>query len=157
YASGTVSGTITRRYHGLLTAALPAPFGRTVMWSHVSEVLRFSEDDTVSLGVEERARGQLDLQGADYLQEFRLEDGLPVWIFNVRDLTIEKRLHLPHRQNTGHVSYRVHGSARRPRLELRPGFNFRHYEDAVGHLPAEAYEIRAVDGHYEVVDPERKF
>src|SRR5215831_10794776 len=78
YASGTVSGTITRRYHGLLTAALPAPFGRTVMWSHVSEVLRFSEDDTVSLGVEERARGQLDLQGADYLQEFRLEDGLPV-------------------------------------------------------------------------------
>jgi predicted glycogen debranching enzyme len=157
YASGTVSGAITRRYHGLLTAALPVPFGRTVMWSHISEVLRFSEDDTVSLGAEERARGQLDLQGADYLQEFRLEDGLPVWIFNVRGLTIEKRLRLPHRQNTVHLSYRVHGSSRRPRLELRPAFNFRHYEDPVARLPAEAYEIRAVDGHYEVVDPERKF
>ena len=67
YASGTVSGAITRRYHGLLIAALPAPLGRMVMWSHVSEFLRFGEDDVVSLGAEERAGGQLDLHGADYL------------------------------------------------------------------------------------------
>src|SRR5438309_3021381 len=72
YASGTVSGAITRRYHGLLTAALPVPLGRVVMWSHISEVLRFSDDDLVSLGAEERALGQLDLRGADYLSEFRL-------------------------------------------------------------------------------------
>ena len=50
YASGTVSGAITRRYHGLLISALPAPLGRMVMWSHVSEFLRFSDDDVVSLG-----------------------------------------------------------------------------------------------------------
>ena len=36
YASGTVSGAVTRRYHGLLIAALPGPLGRVVMWSHVS-------------------------------------------------------------------------------------------------------------------------
>jgi len=78
YASGTISGAVTRRYHGLLIAALPAPLGRVVMWSHVSEFLRFSEDDVVSLGAEERAGGQLDLKSADYLTEFRLEDGLPV-------------------------------------------------------------------------------
>src|SRR5713226_9989003 len=70
YASGTVSGAVTRRYHGLLIAALSAPLGRVVMWSHVSEFLRFSNDDVVSLGGEERAGGQLDLQGADYLYEF---------------------------------------------------------------------------------------
>ena len=67
YASGTVSGAITRRYHGLLIAALPAPLGRMVMWSHVSEFLHFGEDDVVSLGAEERAGGQLDLHSADYL------------------------------------------------------------------------------------------
>src|SRR5439155_22123346 len=78
YASGTISGAVTRRYHGLLIAALPAPLGRVVMWSHVSEFLRFSEDDVVSLGAEERAGGQLDLKSADYLTEFRLEDGIPV-------------------------------------------------------------------------------
>src|SRR5712671_6888644 len=80
YASGTISGAITRRYHGLLTAALPAPLGRSVMWSHIS------------LGAEERAGGQLNLAAADYLKEFRLENGLPVWIFAVRGLTIVKRI-----------------------------------------------------------------
>src|SRR5947199_1855053 len=79
YGSGTISGAITRRYHGLLIAALPGPFGRVVMWSHVSEFLRFGSKDVVSLGAEERAGGRLDLPGADFLREFRLEDGLPIW------------------------------------------------------------------------------
>src|SRR5688500_4570324 len=34
YASGTVSGVSTRRYHGLLIAALPAPFGRMMTLTH---------------------------------------------------------------------------------------------------------------------------
>src|SRR5438067_10268314 len=54
FASGTISGAITRRYHGLLIAALPAPYGRMVMWSHVSEHLRFDDGETISLGAEER-------------------------------------------------------------------------------------------------------
>jgi len=33
FGSGTVSGAVTRRYHGLLVAALPAPLGRCVMWT----------------------------------------------------------------------------------------------------------------------------
>jgi len=36
YASGTVAGVITRRYHGLLIAALPAPLGRTVTWLSIT-------------------------------------------------------------------------------------------------------------------------
>ncbi len=99
YASGTVSGAVTRRYHGLLIAALPIPLGRVLMWSHVSEFLRFGEDDVVSLGGEERAGGQLELHGADFLHEFRLEDGLPIWIYHVRDVVLEKRIILPHQQN----------------------------------------------------------
>src|SRR3954466_10714511 len=83
YASGTVSGAITRKYHGLLVSAMPAPLGRMVMWSHVSELLHFGSDDVVSLGAEERAGGQLNLRGADYLRQFRLEDGLPVWTYEV--------------------------------------------------------------------------
>ena len=57
YASGTVSGAVTRKYHGLLVAALPAPLGRVVMWNHVSEFLRFDDGELVSLGAEERAGG----------------------------------------------------------------------------------------------------
>src|SRR3954463_5968053 len=112
FASGTVSGVITRRYHGLLIAALPVPHGRMVMWSHVSEFLRFADDDVVSLGAEERAGGQLGLGAADYLREFRLEDGLPVWFYQVRNLIVEKRILLPHLQNTVHVSYRISGGSK---------------------------------------------
>ena len=63
-----------------------------VMWSHVSEFLRFADDDVVSLGAEERAGGQLNLGAADYLHEFRLENGLPVWTYHVRGLVLEKRV-----------------------------------------------------------------
>ena len=41
YASGTIAGVPTRRYHGLLIAALPAPLGRMVMLRHLCEQLRF--------------------------------------------------------------------------------------------------------------------
>ena len=115
YASGTVSGAITRKYHGILVAALPAPLGRIVMWNHVSEFLRFENDEIVSLGAEERAGGQLDLKSAEYLREFRLEDGMPVWIYRVRDLVIEKRISMPHLQNTVHVSYKITGDGKSPR------------------------------------------
>src|SRR5947209_19284623 len=78
YGSGTISGAVTRRYHGLLIAALAAPLGRVVMWNHVSESLRFSDNEVILLSGEERAGGQLNLPGAGYLREFRLEDGLPI-------------------------------------------------------------------------------
>jgi predicted glycogen debranching enzyme len=150
YSSGTVSGAITRRYHGLLIAALPAPLGRVVMWSHVSEALRFHEDDVVSLGAEERAGGQLELKSAEYLREFRLEDGLPVWVYHVRDLVIEKRVVMAHLQNTVHISYRVLEGSAHPRLELRPAFHFRHHEVQVNKGTSGPYRLSAVGNRYEV-------
>jgi predicted glycogen debranching enzyme len=150
YSSGTISGAITRRYHGILIAALPAPLGRVVMWSHVSERLCFGEDDFVSLGAEERAGGQLELKSADYLREFRLEDGLPVWVYHVRDLVIEKRVTMPHLQNTVHVSYAILEGHSRPRLELRPAFHFRHHEIQVNKGTSGPYRLSAVGNHYEI-------
>ena len=151
YASGTVSGAITRQYHGILIAALPAPLGRMVMWSHVSEFLRFGEDDVVSLGAEERAGGQLDLHGADYLREFRLEDGLPVWIYHVRDLVIEKRVLLPHLQNTVHVSYQIIGEGRSAAARVAPGLSFPPSRSA-GRTKdlAAPYKLSAGEGRYEI-------
>ena len=149
YASGTVSGAITRRYHGLLIAALPAPLGRVVMWSHVSEVLHLGEENVISLGAEERAGGQLDLKSADYLREFRLEDGLPVWTYHVQGHVIEKRVLLPHLQNTVHVSYRVLEGSNSLLMELQPAFHFRHHESHVSDA-AGPYSFTAIDGRYEI-------
>jgi len=154
FASGTISGAITRRYHGLLIAALPAPHGRMVMWSHVSEFLRFADDDVISLGAEERAGGQLQLGAADFLHEFRLENGLPVWTYRVRDLILEKRVLMLHLQNTVHVIYRILEGEKRPRLELRPAFFFRHYESPVNEGMPAPYRLSAIEDRYEISAPD---
>src|SRR5438067_5759425 len=83
YASGTVGGVASRRYHSLLVAALPAPLGRQVMLNHLSELIRLPDGTTVLFGGEERAGSALEVPGADNLKEFRLDRGLPVWRYEV--------------------------------------------------------------------------
>ena len=55
YASGTLTGAITRRYHGLLIAALPNPLGRMMMLNGLSERLRLPDRRVVYTGAEELA------------------------------------------------------------------------------------------------------
>ena len=80
YAGGSVAGVLTRRYHGLLVAALPAPFGRTVMLNHLAEEVTPADGTpSCSLAGIEHAEGLSPLDSAASLEEFALEDGLPVW------------------------------------------------------------------------------
>ena len=104
YASGTLSGVITRRYHGYLISALPAPFGRVMMLNELTERLELSENHLVQLSGEERD-GDPKLDAMEYISEFRLESGTPVWRFEVGANVIEKRLVLPHGQNTAFINY----------------------------------------------------
>jgi len=141
YASGTVSGVASRRYHSLLCAALPAPLGRRVMLNHLSELIRLPSGKTLLIGGEERG-GQLDLHGADLLAEFRLDYGLPVWRYEFEDFVLEKRILLPHMQNTVHISYHLVQGNGPIRLKLRPSLHFRAHEAPVsapnvGPLPIE--------------------
>src|SRR5215470_18501661 len=53
YASASVSGACTRRYHGLLVAALPAPLGRMVMLSHFGEEIALADESVVDFSGEE--------------------------------------------------------------------------------------------------------
>jgi predicted glycogen debranching enzyme len=149
YASGTVSGVVTRRYHGLLIAALPSPLGRIVMLSHLSEQLRLENGRHYDIGGRESTGGTPDARGAGYLTEFRLEAGLPVWRYEVDGLSVEKRLFLPHGQNTVQISYALQG-ADRAELMLRPSVNFRPQEAPVSEPLARPYEFRTVDGWYEI-------
>src|SRR5580765_5022755 len=78
YASGTVAGVLTRRFHGLLIAALPSPMGRVVMWNHLLERVRLPDKRVVWLGDEDEVAGHNAADTRDHLLEFRLELGLPV-------------------------------------------------------------------------------
>src|SRR3954471_14662485 len=75
YASGTLCGAATRRYHGLLVAALPAPPGRIMMLNHLSERLELPDKTRVELGAIERADRSLELPGAQHLVDFALDAG----------------------------------------------------------------------------------
>jgi predicted glycogen debranching enzyme len=149
YASGTVSGVITRRYHGLLVAALPAPFGRMVMLNHVAEHVKLPDGRKIALGGEERVGSAPELHGAQYLREFRLETGLPVWRFDLGESILEKRLLLPHRQNTVHIGYTRVGGRGTLRLDLTPSLHFRHHEAPVSTTLDRSYVTSIVDGRYE--------
>src|SRR5690606_3594167 len=83
YASGTVAGVVTRRYHGLLIAALPAPLGRSVMLNHLLERVRVRGDEPLWLGDESEVAGPNAVDRAGHLAEFRLEFGLPVWRYSL--------------------------------------------------------------------------
>src|SRR6185295_2115817 len=148
--SGTVAGVITRRYHGILIAALPAPLGRTVMLSHVAEQVRLADGREVEIGGREQSGDASDAHGAGYLTEFRLEAGLPVWHYEVEGLVIERRLFLPHMQNTVHLMYELVSGGDRVELALRPSVNFRPQEAPVSEPLASPYEFRAVRDQFEI-------
>src|SRR3954468_23990956 len=150
YASGTVAGVITRRYHGLLIAALPAPLGRIVMLSTVAEQVKLVGGGEAEIGGRERSGDAPDAHGTGYLTEFRLESGLPVWRYDVEGVVIEKRLFLPHMQNTVLLSYELLSGADRVELALRPSVNFRAQELPGSEPLGWPYEFRAIEGHFEI-------
>jgi predicted glycogen debranching enzyme len=151
YASGTVAGVITRRYHGLLIAALPAPLGRIVMLSHVAEQMRWSDGRRAEIGGRERSGPNPDAQGTGYLTEFRLESGLPVWRYDVNGNVLEKRLFLTHTQNTVHVMYELLEGEDHVELALRPSFHFRAQEAPVSQPLGWPYEFSAIGDRCEIV------
>ena len=132
YASGTVLGPITRRYHGLLIAALPNPFARFMMLHGLSERFRVQGQGVMFAGPRDfaGASSQRMLTPA----EFRLECGLPVWVYEFWGRRIEKRIVLAYKQNTVHVEYRYLRGSDVIRLGLRPAIHFRNHD---AHVDAE--------------------
>ena len=97
YASSTVSGANTRRYHALLTAATRPPLGRVTMLSKFEETL-FIDDRAFELSANQFP-GKIYPEGFKYLKSFRL-DPFPVWTFEIEGLRLEKKIFMPAGANT---------------------------------------------------------
>jgi predicted glycogen debranching enzyme len=150
YASGTVAGVMTRRYHGLLIAALPAPLGRFVMLNHLLERVRLPQNHIMWLGDQDEVAGTNAADRHEHLIEFRLDLGLPVWVYHVDGVTLEKRVLMPYGQNTVHVTYRLLEGEGPVRMGLRPSVHFRPHEAPVNESPAKTYMISAAQNRYEL-------
>jgi len=138
FASGTLSGVLTRRYHALLTAATEPPLGRITMLSKLEETLivdgvRFELSSNLYPGT-------VYPDGYKYLTGFRL-DPFPIWTHDVNGIVLEKRLFMINGENTTVLRYAIMSKLPKPRpelkLELRPLISFVDYH----HLQHETGEI----------------
>lgn len=104
YASGTVSGDLTRRYHGLLVAALHTPVGRTQLVAKLEETAGY-EGGAFALATARWSSGAVEPKGYLNIESFRLESTIPVWRFALADALLEKRIWMRQGENPTHVQY----------------------------------------------------
>jgi predicted glycogen debranching enzyme len=104
WASGTVAGANTRRYHGVFVPALQPPLGRTVLVSQLNERVTV-DGQSYPLSSNEYADGTLDPHGYRHIESFRLDGAIPTWTFALGGSLLEKRLWLVHGADTVFVNY----------------------------------------------------
>jgi len=126
FASGTVAGLQTRRYHGLLFAALKAPLGRTLLASQVQESVDY-EGRRYDLHSCRWADGSVSPEGFHLVESFRLEGTTPVWSYAFSDALLEKRIWMEQGANTTYVSYTLARGRLPVRIEIKAFVNYRDY------------------------------
>lgn len=146
YASSTLSGANSRRYHGLLVAATKPPLGRMVLLSKFEETV-IIDGRRFELSCNQYP-GTVYPEGYKYLSGFRL-DPFPVWTFEVGGFEIEKSIFMVHGENTTicrwEVKKRSENSDLKCEVELKPLLAFRDHH----HLRHEDTEF---EGNYLVDD-----
>jgi predicted glycogen debranching enzyme len=126
FASGTMSGNLTRRYHGLLVAALHPPVGRMQLVAKLDEIAHYDAPD-YALGTNRWASGAIEPQGYVHIESFRLDGTTPVWRFAIGDALLEKRVWMAHGENTTYVQYAMLRGTQSLELELRTLINYRDF------------------------------
>jgi predicted glycogen debranching enzyme len=117
YAAGTISGALTRCYHGLLVAALDPPLGRTLMLVKLDAVADYG-GRRYELATDCRAGGAVAPAGHLLLESFRLEGTTPVWTYALADALLELRVWMRPGHNTTYARYTLLRGSEPVGLEL---------------------------------------
>jgi predicted glycogen debranching enzyme len=126
YASGTVAGLLTRRYHGLLIAALEPPLGRTLIFTKVDETVGYDRH-TYHLDTNRWSDGSISGFGYKHIERFSLEGTIPLWRFVFGDAVLEKRIWMQQGTNTTYVHYFLRRASLPVKLSIRAMVNYRDY------------------------------
>jgi predicted glycogen debranching enzyme len=152
FAAGTLCLLNTRRYHGLLFAALRPPVDRVALVAKLDVTAEYG-GARLPLGTNEFADGTTAPRGFCQLESFRLEGLIPVWTWLVADARVEQRLWMRHGENTTYVEFTRIGGSKGLRLSIEPLCTYRDYhwqlrgERAFGIEPiAGGVRILAYDG-----------
>jgi predicted glycogen debranching enzyme len=153
FACGSISGVPKRKYHSMLNAALPNPNGRVNMLNYVSETIILLDKTEVPLS-NLKTKDNLNNNELSNIEAFQIENGLPVWTYNIDGIRIEKCLLLIRHQNTFCAFYKLLSSHEGISLRWRPYFQFRAMERPVDSAsPDEVYNIHAENGKFEIQCP----
>ncbi len=139
YASGTVGGSQTRRYHGLLIAALQPPVGRTLLVSAIDEIVHYAGTD-FSLATHRWASGAVDPKGFLLLEDFHLEGATPVWTYAFADALLEKRVWMGQGENSTYIQYTLLRGSSAVEMDLKALVNYRFFDS--GRRLAHEYRAR---------------
>lgn len=132
YASGTVSGVLTRRYHGLLVASLHPPLDRRVLWTKLDAIATY-RGRSFALGANRWHDGTIAPDGYRYVTSFALDGRVPVWQFSFEDVVLEARVWMDGEGST-FVDYTVRSASAPLHLELKA-----YVEDRDFHTLTHAY------------------
>ncbi len=111
FASGTLSGMLTRQYHGVLIAAFKPPLDRTLLVAKLEETADYL-GQSYPLYTNRWGKDDVDSHGYRYIESFHLEGTIPTWRYALRDALLEKRIWMQQGANTTYVFYSlIRGSA----------------------------------------------
>ena len=125
FASSTIAGLNTRRYHGLLVAATRPPVGRMVLLSKIEETLVI-DGHRLELSCNQYP-GVIHPHGYLHMKEFR-RDPFPTFVYEADGCVVEKSIFMIHGENSTVIRFKLMGLMRRACiLELSPLVAFRDY------------------------------
>lgn len=130
YASGTIAGALTRRYHGLLIAALQPPLGRTLMLTKLEEIVHYHQQ-IYPLSTDRWSDGKIEPQGYQQIEHFQLEGTIPTWRYACGDALLQKRIWMQHGANTTYVHYDLLRASQPIGLFLKALVNYRDHHGGI--------------------------
>jgi predicted glycogen debranching enzyme len=152
YASGSLLGVGTRRYHGLFVPNLTNPKGRHVMISRFDEEIDCGGIHA-QIGGAEFTDDRLESETQLYLRQFRYHHMMPQWQFQIGDARIEKTIVMPQNQNTVAVHYRMLQGPP-AQLRLRMFVAFRRIDAELQHIDDWPFALVISRGRHQIEAPD---
>ncbi len=147
YASSTPVGLNTRKYHGLLVAAMTPPVRRMVLLSHVEETIH-AGGRSFSLSTCEYPN-TIHPKGYTHLVAFASEP-FPRWAYQGEGWTIQKELHMVPGRNIVCISYTLLGGTASVELDLRPMLALRGIHELMYQSNRRSEAVQIGPGQYRI-------
>lgn len=126
YASSTILGCNTRRYHGLLVASTPEIDERSVLLSKMEETIRIGHK-FFFLSTNQYKENYIHPRGFMHLRKYE-QVPFPRFIYTIGDITLSKEIFMPRHSNTTIIRYRIFSSGgRKFSFIIHPLLAFRNF------------------------------